>query len=138
MSALPVVFRESKPEDRAFIYSSWLRSYRDSEFARSLSTDIYFHGHRQVLERILDRATTIVACDPEDPDHIYGWLCHEMGYPPILHYVYVKHPYRGMGLGKQLFAAFDQGGKFDYTHQGRLSEKLKERGTFNPYSAVAI
>jgi len=48
------------------------------------------------------RAKFVLAVDPEDAQHILGWLCHE---GPSVHYVYVKSTYRGQGLARSLLAA---------------------------------
>lgn len=140
MTELPIVFRNAKPEDLPLIYSSWLKSYRDSDFARSMTDTVYFKGHRQVLEGLVARCMNFVACDAEDPDHIYGWICASKNADGsvTLHYVYVKHAFRGMGIGKRLFELVDTGKPFTYSHQGRLSDTLKARGTYSPYAVLGV
>lgn len=56
------------------------------------------------IDRLFERgATFLVACDPDDHTHILGWACFEK---PLIHYVLVKHVYRGQGIARQLLSAF--------------------------------
>jgi hypothetical protein len=48
-----------------------------------------------IVEKLLHRGKTLVACTPEDPDTIIGWVCYE---GPVLHYAWVKEPYRYSGM----------------------------------------
>lgn len=62
------------------------------------------------INRLLLRSgvITIVACDREDPDLLFGFACFEpearepVGHRGILHYVFVRPELRGRGIATRL------------------------------------
>jgi L-amino acid N-acyltransferase YncA len=131
-----VTLREATPLDLPLIYSSWLKSYRKSEATRDFSNQVYFDGHRDVIARLLKRSIVILAVEKADPDQIYGWVCFERGNPiRTFHYVYVKHTYRGLGLGKLLMGEM-MNEPVVYTHDCPFKGKLAEGSYFNPYKGM--
>lgn len=109
MSAdLPLALRPMESGDRSFVIDSWLRSYRESAFARRIPHDVYYSrfGHSGLVEEIVDRAgQVVVACLPEKPTFLYGWIaCSQPGAAPLLHYLYVKQDFRPAGIAARLFA----------------------------------
>lgn len=99
-------------EDKPLIMSSWLRSYRKGcDDARRIFRPLYFSSQQDWIRGILARpdARVIVACSPgrDDLDErtIFGWLCYEPNPRmdrPTLHYLYVKEPFRELGVASQL------------------------------------
>lgn len=79
---------------RAFIYSSWLLSYR-----HGIAKD-YYAGQRLLIGHILKTAMVRVATAKLDVDLIHGWICY--GATGVLHYVYVKEKFRNFGIAKLL------------------------------------
>jgi GNAT superfamily N-acetyltransferase len=74
----------------------------------------------------------VVACDTEDPWHVFGWLAYGRlaGAGDVCRYVYVKHAYRRMGLARAMWgAAFGAGRGHVVTceHVGRVYGHLRER-----------
>jgi hypothetical protein len=133
------VVRDYQESDRNFILSSWLKSYRhNSYFAKRIRNKEYFNFHHAIVNRILDRAKTIVACKIDDPNLIYGFFTHEeaLGYK-IGHFLYVKESFREFKIGKTLF----ESSKFQtkdtiFTHWTFMMDGLKEKFpelTYNPY-----
>lgn len=99
-----VSVRFANETDINFITSSWLKSFRDGYFNATVGNRVYFDQHHRVLEKLLPRASVLIACNEEKPDQIYGWLCFEvLDRHLVLHYVYVKDPFRQMGLAQQMF-----------------------------------
>jgi len=93
--------RPMNDHDRNFVRSSWLRSNRARcEWAPRSE---YFRLHHDVVEGLLERSTTLVACAKENPTQIVGWACGEItdGHP-ILHFAYVKRPFRNQGVAGHL------------------------------------
>lgn len=135
---LPIRIREANQEDVAFIFNSWLKSYRQSLFARNITNTIYFDQHHKVLENLLKTNKVIIACNEKDPSQMYGYICagKEDGIF-VLHYIYVKHTYRNLGIGKELLNSFDHdiNTAAVYTHHTRIAEKLaaKYNLLFHPY-----
>ena len=52
---------------------------------------------------LLQRATTLVACDPESPTTIWGWaIAEEVDAYLVLHFVYVRGGFQDVGIGTKL------------------------------------
>ena len=120
-----------------FVIDSWLKSYRDSEAVQGLSREVYFDGQRGVIERLLKRATVRLVVNRDDPDQFYGWSCFESTVPiATLHYVYVKHKFRGFGLDDLLVSDLIDA-PVVYSHLGSFKDKLPAGSYFNPYKAMA-
>lgn len=100
----PIKLRAPMKDDSAFIYNSWLKSYRNSDFAKSQCNTVYYDNHKEVLTALLTRSLVVVACNPGDENHVFGYLVYEelAGNNTIVHYVYVKHTYRRSGIAKQM------------------------------------
>lgn len=96
---LPIVHRPPQPQDLPFIIDSWMKSYRNSEFAHLLTNEQYYEFHRPVVENLLKRSLVSVLCDPHDSSHIYGYVVYEfINSVFTIHYVYIKSIYRKLGL----------------------------------------
>lgn len=138
-----MIFRAATISDRVFIVSSWLDSYRDDPLAGMIAMDDWYPTMWPQVERLLNRptATTIVACESDD-SLLYGFICAELDHarprsrrhhPPLVHYCYVKAPYRRWeprpGIASQLFDAIgiDPSGQFDYTYKTRTVNQLARK-----------
>lgn len=103
ITTLPIVIRLARKKDIAFITSSWLKSYRDSEAVRGVPNGVYYRLHHKVLETVIPRSIVAVAVSQDDPDQIIGWVCAERhGNILTIHYVYVKYMFRRHGVAKKL------------------------------------
>lgn len=102
MTTAPYEIRTGTDADLPFVYGSWLESYKESKLARAVRTSIYLTRHHDLVERLLDRPSVRlrVAHPPGDPVVILGWAVVEE--PLTLHYVLVKHQFRGHGVAKAL------------------------------------
>lgn len=136
------ITRPARESDKNFILNSWLRSYRKNVtwYCRArLSSTEYFEGHRSIVYGALETSDVSVLCDPEDDDQIYGWCCHRRlnSDSVIVHFLYVKAPYRGFGLGEYLFDYVLDGSGCIATHwTWRLVDDKadsKRRIDVNPY-----
>lgn len=82
-------------DDRKFVVSAWSSSYKRSHYAGIISSDDWstiMHGQ---IGKLLDRPTTrtIIAYSP--PSLLVGFICGDTSEAiPVVHYVYVKDPYR--------------------------------------------
>lgn len=97
--------RQSRDEDQSFIFSSWLKSYRNCSVAAGIPNTIYFDKQHATISRLLEKPTTlaIVACDPNDESTIYGYIIAELDASDmVLHWIYTKHSFRGFGLARAL------------------------------------
>lgn len=115
MNTLEFDIRDAIDEDIPFIYATWLESYRyDSYFGKSHRNTIFFNDYKKVLDKILLESHVSVACVKEAPDTILGYMVHE---PGVLHYVFVKGPFRRLKIATGLFNyAFDNP-YITYTHK---------------------
>jgi hypothetical protein len=135
---LPIALRHTHAGDIAFIFNSWLESYRGSLHMKNISNTVYYAGHHNLIERIMKRSEAVIACNPEDQTQIYGYIVYEIITGVlVLHYVYVKQPYRKLGIMKQLLEKAGRKEKvaFVYTHETYSGSKLalKFSAFYNPY-----
>jgi len=126
--------RLAKPEDLNFIFSCWLRNYRhSSQFARKISNTVYYKYHHKVIERIIGRGAQVrIAHQVGEPDIILGFACMEsFENTPVLHFIYVKKAFRGLGIAKKLVWELEN---LQFTH---LTENLDLEKhplfVYNPY-----
>lgn len=139
---LPIVIREAQEGDIPFIFNSWLQSFRSGLMPKKVDNTIYFSEHHKVIERLIKRAPTLIACDPADPATIYGYLCYEkIDGVFVLHYCYVKHTFRAMGVMRQLLAATEQDFKNNsgvFSHMTMIFERLalKYNLIYHPYILI--
>lgn len=101
-----IAFRPAVEGDVRFILSSWLRSHRVAPLARAWTNTVYYRVWQAVARRLMDRATSgdvvvLVACNSEYPDQVFGWAAYEQR-RHLLHYVYVKFPFRRNGIAREL------------------------------------
>lgn len=135
---LPIQLRQPHGEDIPFMFNSWLHSYRHSLHVKNISNTVFYGEHHKVLERIMKRSEAVIACNPEDPNQIFGYIVYErITGILVVHYCYVKQPYRRLGICHQLLNA--AGRKKDepicYTHETFLGNKIsgRLRALYNPY-----
>lgn len=132
--------RERKPDDEAFIYGTWLRSFKATGIAaRRIPERIYYSMHHRVIERILARPSCwgCVVFPDGDPGTILGYIIGEStsSNGTVLHYAYVKSAWRGMGVFRELLKGIDPNG-CQFTHWTQICDALTQKwpgATYNPY-----
>lgn len=134
--------RPYKPStDEAFIFNSWLKSFKDSPMMAGLSTTIYYKEMHETIKRILEDKTShvLMACDPDDDESLYGYVVAQtIGAALIFHWVYVKHPLRNFGIGRNLELAVKTHVPHEsiaYSLRTKLTDILtrKESYVYNPF-----
>jgi hypothetical protein len=108
---IPFAVRAPDDGDTAFIRATWMRTARP--LLRGVPDAVFHHdrvGYRRCVEGYLERGTTLVACDPGEPDVIYAWACAEDG---VLHCAYTRLPFRKRGLATELVRRL---GVYDRAH----------------------
>lgn len=125
--------------DRAFLVSTWSRSFKLSHSAGLISSESWPSVMHPELERILDRdgARAVIACEKNDPDYFYGWIAGDTSERiPVLMYVYVKEPYRRTGVARRLFTAIgiDPSQYFVYVCRGPSYRQLAGKITHARYN----
>lgn len=127
-----VLFRAANTTDLPFILDSWLSSFRQSYHVRGLEGPVYYNEQRRVAETLLQRATVLVACDPESPTTIWGWaIGEEVDSFLVVHFVYVRGGFQDYGIGGHLVSTFLAGARgavaLVYTHQTKAGRKWAEK-----------
>lgn len=140
----PFMIRPSEPGDADFVKSTWLRSAAETFIGRSIVPPVYFARWEPLIQAALEDSTVLIACDPEMPGLILGWLAYEVipvtkavRYPHVLHYILTKHGFEHAGIARALFEAsplFHQ--HFYFTHKTpaghNLLPKCDPRPTYDP------
>lgn len=94
------LIRPMRETDTAFLFSSFLKSFRESDFTDGIGNDSFYSTAKVEWARVLERFSVAVAHPEGNEDEIAGWLAWR-GY--AIGYVYVKHePWRRMGVCRQL------------------------------------
>lgn len=136
----PWKVRPAKQEDIPFILNSWLKRYRDAISVRLVTDRVYYEKQHQVIRAILGKVGLgiFVACSQEDEDQIYGYVVGETLSDKwlIIHWVYVKGPFRRFGIAKDLMKRVLGGfEEIHYSHKTHLIEFLdkEKKWKYNPY-----
>jgi len=114
---------------------------RGSNFGKEIISTIYYSEMHKVIERLLKTCKVHVACDEADINDIYGYACHEnVDGIFVLHFIYVKHTYRNLGIGTMLLNSFNFNPEYAsiYTQHTPLALRLaaKYRMTYSPFVAM--
>jgi len=138
-----LMVRAYQPEvDHQFVLTNWRRHIADlSPFCRWSHEEREAHA-REVLEQLVSRAVPLMACDPEDAAHLYGFICgeHQDRERQVLHFLYVSRWCRQRGFATALLRhTFPALGKqtLYHTHPGAAAVFHRKRWLlrFNPYLA---
>lgn len=131
--------RAATESDIAFIFNSWLKCYRHSDFAKEMQNEVYFAAQHKVIESLFKKSTITIACNPADATQIIGYMCHEQQDGVlVVHFAYVKESFRGLGVAKALLANTGHTeGPFCYTHRTHSARKFEKKHplVYHPYLA---
>lgn len=93
-----VFYRDVTPEDRSarkFVIATWASSYKNSQYAGLFISEDWPEQSHKTLEKLLDRPGTRTILAHGVGRSYFGFICGDISKPiPIVHYVYVKDPYR--------------------------------------------
>jgi GNAT superfamily N-acetyltransferase len=94
------IVRRGKPEDMAYVFSSWLKTSRKEQ--PEVRTDDFMSGqHRRVAWLVQTSGVLSVVHPVAAPDVICAWALLDAA-PSVAHYVFVRQEYRGRGLARFL------------------------------------
>lgn len=129
----PFVLRGGRTTDAPLIFSSWLKSYwHATKGDQRVQGPLFFAEHHKLIERLIEKSVVVCACNPEDSDQVFGWA---MGTPgEVLHYVYLREPYRRFGLAGRMLDTL-RIERCAFSHRTPAFERIARRRhlTFNPY-----
>lgn len=100
----PVKMRDPIPGDRGYLRSTWVDCYREhavDSTIRSIPGREWRARWGRVAERLLESSRVRVACDPQDPSTIIGYIVWEPATaqdPVRLHWVHVRRELQGFGM----------------------------------------
>jgi len=131
-----ILLRVGTNADVPFITNSWLKSYRSADFVRAMPDQQYYHFQHKLLEELLPESVVKVACNAERNDQILGWICAQPTTEAlIVHFVYVKQPFRGLGVARRLVTELlnDYGlTEIVFTHRTKLFWPARRVGKEEP------
>lgn len=104
---------------------------------------VYYDAQHKLIEALLKRCTVLVACSTTDNTQLMGYVVVEhIDDVPVLHYAYVKHAFRGLGIATLLLTSAEVTGSGFYTHRTdsaiRIFDKQQSGLVYNPYLAYGI
>lgn len=102
--------------DEAFVYSAWTKGFQPYH----QDPKVTLHRH---IQSILARAEVRIAALADDPDTNLGFLVFE---PGIIHYAYVKGPFRRMHVFRTLLGDLDPNTCI-YTHRTPICSILAKK-----------
>jgi hypothetical protein len=127
---LNIMLRAPTPDDTNFVIKSWMESSHASDFAVYIPDDIWYDKHKKVITNLIERSLISVLCDTEDPTHMLGFTVYEIIEDVlILHFLYIKYPYRNFGFSKQILQSIYPKFKeqdFFITHIDRTVLRVKK------------
>lgn len=78
-----------------------MKSYRDEETL--MVNDVYYSMYEPMVKELLTRCEVFVETSEGDDEHIVGYVLYgEKEGIPLVHWVYVKYPYRKMGIARKM------------------------------------
>lgn len=99
----PVTLRYSLPTDEPLIYSSWLKSYKQSPVNKKIKAEQYYSHQKRVIERLLARSHVVCVVNPSDPEQVYSFGVVEIEPERmVLHWVQTKYTFKHMGFARMI------------------------------------
>jgi hypothetical protein len=131
-------YRAMTESDLPFVLNSWQKMARRQGDRAYMTARVYAY-ESQVIMQLIRAAKVVMICNPEDKDHILGWVCLKKAGPLlIIHYAYMRQSFQKQGIMKALLKEIDPRFGIDQTVVTRLSDLIarkrdKYRLVFNPH-----
>jgi hypothetical protein len=128
---MEILIRDKKAEDLPLIFDSYLKSWRTNKAAGTIPNHLFFEVQRTLLEDLIGRGAVVKIAYPEGhEDLILGWaMAEQKEGKTVLHYLYVKDPYLGLGLPGLLLKCLPGEQPGFITHRLPLKETKEWRHT---------
>lgn len=124
-------FDSPSADEFPFIFDSWARSFRKSPWAGCIPNHLYDQVSRADSAGIIDRGARVIVATSALPDGTRRVMGYSVSEPGVLHWLFVKRDYRGMGLGRRILAETTRAwpaGPWTYTHRTRASQRFLAAG----------
>lgn len=103
--------------DTPLICNSWINRLRTAAPWSEVDSNELSAAQHALIDRIIPRATVLVAHDPHDVDQVFGYAVVDMK-NRVLFWLYTKSPFRKLGVAARLmrraFGNFDEPVDFCY------------------------
>lgn len=127
LDEVPFAVRNAEEGDVAYVISAWTRGQRAVGDNRDMEAETYFRQMRDLIASRLSFGECKLAVNIEDPWQIFGFVCYDE-HPVVIHYVYVKHTFRRLGIGRRLLELATNGKRpVTVTTKGMLYDDVKAR-----------
>lgn len=100
---VPHVIRDAVDSDVPFVIHAWVEEMRDSPSRWGMPNVDYYSWQRAYIRQQLRESKTLIACAPDDPNHLFGYVTFAP--PNYVHWLYVKSAYRNIGFARALVHA---------------------------------
>lgn len=135
---MEVLIRGAKPDDIAFVMSTWLRSlYHGSKSCSEIDRNDFFRGQSEIIRNTLlnpSNSLRIAFSKDDEGEVLLGYAC--LGWPlnesPILRWIYVKRAFRNVGIARQLLEGAQVKTVTTLTELGNEIRKKKNL-KYNPF-----
>lgn len=119
-------FDNATPDELPLVFDSWARSFQKSPWAGCIPNHLYPQVSREASAEIIDRGARVLVGYVDLPNGGRRVLGYSVSEPHrrVLHWLFVKKDYRGLGYGRQILAATCDGGDWTYTYRTRASTKF--------------
>lgn len=129
-TSVDISIRSAQSGDIPFIYSTMLKSLQtDSIMGKLTTASIFYKEYRHVIDDILFDSTTLVACDPANPEVVYGYLIYQR--PNIIHYAFTKQAFRRLHVQTRLLNVASLSNPVTITHKTKSINFAQLR--YNPF-----
>ncbi len=108
---------------------------------QAISNTVYFQFEHKAIEKLLQKSQVLIACDPADANQLYGYIVFQIiDGVLVVHYAYIKHSFRKMGLLRLLTSSLNlaNGGFFTYNTLAGSKLAAAKKFVYNPYLAYGV
>lgn len=130
-------FADVELDELPLVFDSWSRSFQKSPWAGCVPNHLWPSVSRTTATEIMDRGARVLVGYVELPEgrRVMGYSVSEPE-RRVLHWLFMKRDYRGLGYGHALLRETCPEGSWVYTHRTRASAKfLGTRFTWDPVTS---
>ena len=122
--------------DKNFILATWMNSYYEYASRNCyLKKEIFFDEHEKIILELLNKDNVAVLSFSNDHTFIIGYVVYQDKIKKIIHYIFIKAPFRNLSYSKILLNSIGLNKDFLFTHSTKKFSKILKGNThtYNPY-----